>query len=51
MWKFEIKQNGIMVARGEHFDSKEDCLIEANHYLALYEEEDFTKMTLKIERK
>lgn len=51
MWKFEIRQDGIMVAKGNNFDSKEDCLSEANHYLALYEEEDFTKMTLKIERK
>ncbi len=50
MWKFEIKQDGIMVARGSA-ETKEDCVIEANHYLALYEEENFNKMTLKIERK
>lgn len=46
-WKFIIKQDGLMVARGEGED-KEFILSEAEHYFSMYEEEDFKKMTLEV---
>lgn len=49
-WKFEIKQDGLMVARGEGED-KEFILSEAEHYFSIYEEEDFKKMTLEVKEK
>lgn len=46
-WKFIIKQDGLMVARGEGED-KDFILSEAGHYFSMYEEEDFKKMTLEV---
>ena len=49
-WVFTIKQDGLKVAGGFAFN-KEDCLSEACHYWAQYEEEDFTKMTMEVKKK
>lgn len=47
MYKFTIKQNGLKVVSG-FADNKEDCIGEAFHYLCLYAEESFKKMTMEI---
>ena len=47
MWKFTIKQDGLKVASG-FGDDKEFVLNECFHYLSLYAEETFKKMTMEI---
>lgn len=47
MWKFTIKQDGLKVASGLG-DDKEFVLDECFHYLSLYSEEEFKKMTIEI---
>lgn len=47
MWKFIIKQDRLIVARG--YGKDKECVInECFHYLSLYSEEDFKKMTMEI---
>lgn len=47
MWKFTIKQDGIKVASG--FGEDKDFIFnEYYHYLALYSEESFKKITTEI---
>lgn len=47
MWKFTIKQDGLKVTSGFGED-KEFVLDECFHYLYLYAEENFKKMTMEI---
>lgn len=47
MWKFTIKQDGLKVASG-FGDDKEFVINEFFHYLSLYAEETFKKMTMEI---
>lgn len=47
MWKFTIKQDGLKVASG-FGEEKEFILGECLHYLSLYAEENFKKMTMEI---
>ena len=49
-WIFIIKQDGLTVARG-FAPTKEEVLQEACHYWSQYEEEDFEKMTMTVQRK
>lgn len=50
MWKWEIKQDKLVVARG-YSEDKETALTEMFRYADQYSEEDFKKMTVTIERK
>lgn len=47
MWKWQLKQNNLVVARGSS-DDKQTCLTEAFRYTEQYSEEDFKNMTLII---
>ena len=47
MWKYSIKQDGLKVASG-FGDDKEFVFNECFHYVSLYAEEDFKKMTIEI---
>lgn len=47
MWKFIIKQDSLKVASGFGED-KESVLDECFHYISLYAEENFKKMTIEI---
>lgn len=49
MWKWEIKQDKLVVARGLA-RSKGEALTEMFRYEDAYAEEDFKKMTVTIER-
>lgn len=49
MWKFTIKQDGLVVARG-FGEEKEIIVREMIHYADLYAEEDFNKMTIEIKK-
>ena len=47
MWKWQLKQNNLIVARGSG-DDKKTCLTEAFRYTDQYSEEDFKNMILII---
>lgn len=49
MWKFVIKQDGLKVASG-FAENKEDCIGESFHYLCIYAEESFNKMTMEVKQ-
>ncbi|MBR6515455.1 MAG: hypothetical protein IKT40_01225 [Bacilli bacterium] len=49
MWKFIIKQDKLVVAKG--FGPEKEIIIrETMHYADLYVEENFNKMTIEIEK-
>ena len=48
--EFKIKQDGLIVARGEG-DVKEWVLSEACHYFTMYQDEEFENMTMEIRKK
>lgn len=50
MWKWEIKQDKLVVARG-YSEDKETCCVEVFRYADQYSEEDFKRMVVTIERK
>ena len=47
MWKFTIKQDGVICALGR-MKTKEDCLRECFRYLNQFAEEDFDLFTMEI---
>lgn len=49
-WSFKLKQDGLTVAQGFGFD-KEFLIGEAEHYLLLYLDDDYSKMTLELKKK
>lgn len=46
-WTWQIKQDGLIVAKGFANDKK-TALTEASHYTNQYFEEDFSKMIITI---
>lgn len=49
-WVFILKQDSVIVARGEGED-KDFILREACHYFSMYAEEDFKKINMEIKEK
>lgn len=47
MWKFIIKQDKLVVAKG-FSEYKSEVVCEALHYATMYCTEDYSKMTIEI---